>query len=67
MVAGGRWVRVFLGTSCMVRLFLSVQFRDESGVEYCCAEQYMMAGKARTMRDDATLAQILACRCVLYV
>ena len=57
-------MRVFLGTSCMVRLFLSVQFRDESGVEYCCAEQYMMAGKARTMRDDATLAQILACRCV---
>ena len=30
------------------------------GVRYGTAEQYMMAGKARLFRDDATLAKILA-------
>ncbi len=42
-------------------LDLFEQFKDENGVEYCCAEQYMMAGKARAMRDDATLTQIMDC------
>lgn len=32
------------------------------GVEYNCAEQYMMAGKARLFKDDAMLAKIMASR-----
>ena len=34
---------------------------DEEGNTYNCAEQYMMAAKARVMGDTKTLAQILAC------
>lgn len=36
-------------------------FVDADGVRYSSAEQYMMAGKARVMGDDATLQLILAC------
>ena len=32
------------------------------GVTYCCAEQYMMAEKARLFNDDVVLARILASR-----
>lgn len=34
-------------------------FFTVDGVEYNCAEQYMMAGKARLFGDDATLALIM--------
>ena len=37
-----------------------VEFAAEDGTTYNCAEQYMMAAKARVMGDDKTLAQILA-------
>ena len=37
-------------------------FVDEDGTRYCCAEQFMMACKARVvMGDESTLAAILAC------
>ena len=38
-----------------------IEFADEDGNTYNCAEQYMMAAKARVMGDTKTLAQILAC------
>ena len=38
-----------------------VEFAAEDGTTYNCAEQYMMAAKARVMGDTKTLAQILAC------
>lgn len=34
----------------------------EDGVVYSCAEQYMMAGKARLFHDQAALAKILAAK-----
>ena len=45
--------------ACFSQFFPS-PFADEEGVEYTCAEQYMMASKARCMGDKATLAQILS-------
>ena len=38
-----------------------VAFTDDDGHAYSCAEQYMMAAKAKAMGDGGTLAQILAC------
>ena len=34
---------------------------DDDGTRYNCAEQYMMAGKARLFGDNAMLARIMAC------
>lgn len=41
--------------------FYPSSFEDENGVQYTCAEQYMMASKARCMGDEKTLASILQC------
>jgi ribA/ribD-fused uncharacterized protein len=35
-------------------------FRDENGVEYNCAEQYMMAEKAKLFHDNVSLKKIMA-------
>jgi len=37
-------------------------FTDENGVEYNCAEQWMMASKARLFGDELTLKKILGSR-----
>lgn len=37
-------------------------FRDEDGVQFRCAEQYMMYKKAKLFGDDAIAARILAAR-----
>ena len=42
--------------------FYPCSFVDEDGAAYGWAEQFMMAGKARVMGDDATLASIMAAR-----
>jgi ribA/ribD-fused uncharacterized protein len=41
--------------------FAQAHFVDEDGFEYACAEQYMMASKARVMGDEKTREEILAC------
>lgn len=46
--------------ACFSQFFPSA-FVDENGVEYCCAEQFMMASKARCMGDAETLEAIMAC------
>ncbi len=40
--------------------FFACEFSDEHGVRYNCAEQFMMASKARVMGDSETLSEILA-------
>jgi ribA/ribD-fused uncharacterized protein len=44
--------------ACFSQFYLC-HFQDEAGAEYTCAEQYMMAGKARTFGDQDTLAEIM--------
>ena len=41
--------------------FAQAEFYDEDGERYTCAEQFMMASKARVMGDEKTLANIMAC------
>ena len=41
--------------------FYPSEFTAEDGTKYTCAEQYMMASKARVMGDAATEKEILAC------
>ena len=41
--------------------FAEAEFYDEDGQRYTCAEQFMMASKARVMGDEKTLASIMAC------
>ena len=41
--------------------FAQAEFYDEDGQRYTCAEQFMMASKARVMGDEKTLANIMAC------
>lgn len=41
--------------------FYAANFKDDAGCAYTCAEQYMMAGKARAMGDENTLTKILQC------
>ena len=40
--------------------FAQAHFTDDEGTEYTCAEQYMMASKARVMGDEETRQAILA-------
>lgn len=47
--------------SCLSQWWQS-DFQSESGVSYCCMEQYMMAGKAERFGDEEIRRQILACR-----
>lgn len=49
-----------LGEGCLGQWWPSDFTVD--GVGYCCAEQYMMAGKARMFGDDEMLAAILKTR-----
>jgi len=39
--------------------FYPSEFEDENGEQYTCAEQFMMASKARCMGDTATLKAIM--------
>ena len=48
-----------VGKSCLSQWWLS-DF-ESYGVRYCCAEQYMMAQKARLFGDVQTLEKILTC------
>lgn len=47
--------------ACFSQFYGPIAFEDENGIVYHCAEQYMMASKARCMNDAATLEAILAC------
>lgn len=47
-----------IGKNCLSQWF-PCKFKVD-GIEYNCAEQYMMAEKARMFNDDETLALILA-------
>ncbi len=47
-----------VGKNCLSQWF-PCKF-SVSGIEYNCAEQYMMAEKARTFGDNETLAKIMA-------
>ena len=48
-------------TALCLSQFYGCEFRIE-GVRYCCAEQFMMASKARTFRDAVREKRILASR-----
>ena len=47
-------------STCLSQWYMSVFNCD--GVEYCCAEQYMMAQKAKLFKDDAAYDKIMATR-----
>lgn len=49
-----------IGPSCLSQWWM--QRFEVNGVTYSCAEQYMMAEKARLFRDDDMLAEIMKAR-----
>jgi ribA/ribD-fused uncharacterized protein len=49
------------GEHACLSQFAPSEFHDELGHHYSCAEQFMMASKARAMGDRQTLEAILAC------